>query len=57
MFIIVVVLGFIFLWLPFLFNQSTNFLNIKNLLSLIPSELLNNVPNINNLLGIGDHII
>ena len=57
MFIIVVVLGFIFLWLPFLFNQSTNFLNIKNLLSLVPSELLNNVPNINNLLGIGDHII
>ena len=38
MFIIVVVLGFIFLWLPFLFNQSTNFLNIKNLSSLVPSE-------------------
>ena len=56
-FIIVVILGFILLWLPFLFNQSKNFLNIKSLLSLVPSELLNTVPNINNLLGIGEHIL
>ena len=56
-FIAVVILGFIFLWLQFLYKQSTNFLYIKSMLSLVPSELLNNVHNLNNLLGFGEQTI
>ena len=51
-FIIVVVLGFIMIWIPFIFRQNKALYKIKNMLSIIPSELLMNLPDINSLLGI-----
>jgi len=56
-FIILVVLGFIFIWIPFIFGQKSNLKKIKNMLSIIPSELLININNISNLLGIDEPII
>ena len=51
------ILAFFILWIPFLYNQNKIFLKIKNMLSIIPSELLINLPNINDLLGIEESII
>ena len=49
-FIIIVTLGFILVWIPFLFYIEKSFSKIKNMIYIIPSELLMNIPNINNLL-------
>ena len=51
-FIIFIVFGFCFIWIPFMYKQDKNLHKIKNMLSIIPSELLTNVHNINYLLGI-----
>ena len=51
-FIVVLTLGFIFIWLPFLLNINKNLGKIKNMIYIIPSEVLMNINNINNLLGI-----
>ena len=51
-FLVVVGLGFIFVWIPFLLYINNNFGKIKNMIYIIPSELLMNIPNINNLLEI-----
>ena len=51
-FLIVVALGFLFLWTPFIFGENKNFHKIKIMLSIIPSELLMNLPDINILVGI-----
>jgi len=51
-FLFVVCLGFIFIWTPFIFGQNKDFLKIKNMLSIIPSELLMDLPDINILLGL-----
>ena len=51
-FLAVVGLGFIFVWIPFLLYINNNFDKIKNMIYIIPSELLMNIPNINNLLEI-----
>ena len=56
-FIILVVLGFIFIWIPFIYKQDKNLQQIKVMLSIVPSELLSNVNNINNLLEIDDPIV
>ena len=54
-FIAIVALGFILIWMPFIFNQHNILFNIKNMLSIIPSEILMDVSNINNiLLGIDE---
>ena len=57
LFIIIVIIGFIFLWIPFMYVQNKNFKNIKVMLSIIPSELLSNINNINNLLEIEESIM
>ena len=51
-FLIVVALGFILVWIPFLFYIDKNLFKIKNMIYIIPSDLLMNIPNINNLLEI-----
>ena len=56
-FIIVIALGFIFLWLPFVYSQNKIILKIKNMLSIIPSDLLMNVSHINRLIGIEEPMI
>ena len=56
-FIILVVLGFIFIWIPFIYKQDKKLQQIKVMLSIVPSELLSNVNNINNLLEIDDSIV
>ena len=37
-----------------MYKQDKNLHKIKNMLSIVPSELLTNIPNISNLLGIED---
>ena len=57
LFIIIIVIGFIFLWIPFMYVQNKNIKNIKVMLSIIPSKLLTSINNINNLLEIEESII
>ena len=52
LFIIVVTLGFVFIWIPFLFNVNKTFSKFKTMIYIIPNELLMNIPNINSLLEI-----
>ena len=54
-FVVVVVIGFIFLWMPFIYFQHKTIIKIKNMFSIIPSNILLNIPNINNLLGIEEN--
>ena len=56
-FLILIVLGFICIWIPFLLKQNSNLKKIKNMLSIVPYELLTNINNINNLLGVEQTII
>ena len=56
-FLILIVLGFICIWIPFLLKQNSNLKKIKNMLSIVPYELLTNINNINNLLGVEKIII
>ena len=56
-FIILVVFGFLFVWIPFIYKQDKNLNKIKIMLSIVPSELLTNINNINNLLEIDESII
>ena len=51
-FIIVVAFGFLFIWIPFLFNVNKTFIKIKNMICIIPSELLMSISSINNLVEI-----
>ena len=51
-FIIIVAIGFIFVWIPFLLYMNKTFGKIKNMIYIIPNELLINIPSINNLVGI-----
>jgi len=51
-FIIIVVMGFVIIWIPFIIGENKALYKIKNMLSIIPSELLINLPDINALLGI-----
>jgi hypothetical protein len=51
-FIAVFTLGFILLWIPFLLYINKNLGRIKNMIYIIPSELLMDIHNINNLLEI-----
>ena len=51
-FIIVVAFGFLFIWIPFLFNVNKTFIKIKNMICIIPSELLMSISGINNLVEI-----
>ena len=48
-FISALTLGFIFIWIPFILYINKNLGKIKNMIYIIPSELLLNIHNINNL--------
>ena len=52
LFIGVVVIGFIFFWIPFLLYINKELVKIKKMIYIIPGELLMNITGINNLLDI-----
>ena len=52
LFIIFFFIIFIFVWIPFVFVENRDLNKIKNMLSIIPSDILINVPDINNQLGL-----
>ena len=51
-FIIIVLIGFLFFWLPFVLEENETIFKTKNMLSIIPNELLITLPHINIMLGI-----
>ena len=54
LFIAVVCFGFVFLWLPVLYEEHKKIFKIKDILSIIPSEMLINLPDINTILEIDE---
>ena len=53
-FTIVVFIGFFALWLPFVLGENETIYKTKNMLSIIPREVLFTLPHINIMLGIDD---
>ena len=53
-FMIVVFIGFFALWLPFVLGENETIYKTKNMLSIIPKEVLFTLPHINIMLGIDD---
>ena len=51
-FIVIVSLGFLLVWLPFVHRENETIFRTKNMLSIIPNEILINLPHINIMLGI-----
>ena len=51
-FILVVVLAFSLVWLPFVLEENETIFKTKNMLSIIPNEILITLPHINVMLGI-----
>ena len=56
-FIVIVSLGFFLIWLPFVHRENETIFRTKNMLSIIPNEILINLPHINIMLGIEDKSI
>ena len=54
-FIGVVVVGFFAMWLPFVLGENETIYKTKNMLSIIPKEVLITLPHINIMLGIEDN--
>ena len=53
-FIIVVSIGFLLVWLPYVQKENETIFKTKNMLSIIPNEILINLPHINMMLGIDE---
>ena len=53
-FICVVFIGFAFVWLPFVHDEDETIYKTKNMLSIIPKEILVSLPHINTMIGIDD---
>ena len=53
-FMVVVFVGFCFVWLPFVAGENETIYKTKNMLSIIPKEILVTLPHINIMLGIDD---
>ena len=53
-FIVLVCIGFTALWLPFVLGENETIFKTKNMLSIIPKEVLFTLPHINIMLGIDD---
>ena len=51
-FIVVVTIGFSILWVPYVLKENETIFKTKNMLSIIPNEILITLPHINNMLGI-----
>ena len=56
-FIAVITIGFFLIWLPFILMENETMFKTKNMLSIIPNELLINLPHINAMLGIEEEKI
>ena len=56
-FIVIVSLGFFLIWLPFVHRENETIFRTKNMLSIIPNEILINLPHINIMLGIEDKTV
>ena len=54
-FICVVLIGFFAVWLPFVLGENETIYKTKNMLSIIPKEVLITLPHINIMLGIEDN--
>ena len=55
LFIGIVVVGFFAIWLPFVLGENETIYKTKNMLSIIPKEVLITLPHINIMLGIEDN--
>ena len=53
-FMVVVFIGFFAMWLPFVLGENDTIYKTKNMLSIIPNEVLFTLPHINIMLGIDD---
>ena len=53
-FILIVALGFSLIWVPFVLRENETIFKTKNMLSIIPNEILITLPHINVMLGIDD---
>ena len=53
-FIVVVAVGFLLIWLPYVQRENETIFKTKNMLSIIPNEILINLPHINIMLGIDE---
>ena len=56
-FMIVVLIGFSSLWIPFVIEENETIFKTKNMLSIIPNEILITLPHINIMLGIDEENI
>ena len=54
LFILVVSLGFLLIWIPLVLKQNETIYKTKNMLSIIPNEILISLPHINIMLGINE---
>ena len=50
----IVIIGFFAMWLPFVLGENETIYKTKNMLSIIPKEVLITLPHINIMLGIND---
>ena len=53
-FIVVVTIGFTSMWLPFVLGENETMYKTKNMLSIVPREVLFTLPHINIMLGIDE---
>ena len=53
-FVVVVTIGFCLIWLPFVLEENETIFKTKNMLSIIPNDILISLPHINNMLGIDE---
>ena len=52
LFIVIVSIGFLLIWIPYVYRENETIFRAKNMLSIIPNEILINLPHINIMLGI-----
>jgi hypothetical protein len=53
-FMLFVIFGFCIIWLPFILRENETIFKTKNMLSIIPNEILISLPHINYMLGIDE---
>lgn len=53
-FMFIVTIGFCMIWLPFIMKENETIFKTKNMLSIIPNEILINLPHINIMLGVDE---
>ena len=53
-FMLFVIIGFCIIWLPFILRENETIFKTKNMLSIIPNEILISLPHINYMLGLNE---